>query len=171
MYQSEITRGQVIRSKAQWAEHGERSSKFCIGLEKYNQELKHIKVLKTNPDTDTTDPKLILNHLYEYYSNMYDIKHVNVDDFTNFEPVNTLNEKSKADLERPITIQECKESLDGLPCNKTPGTDGLSAEFYRHFWPIINRHLYKSILCSIDLGELTIEQKRGIITLIPKSVC
>ena len=86
MYQSEITRGQVIRSKAQWAEHGERSSKFCIGLEKYNQELKHIKVLKTDSDTDTTDPKLILNHLYEYYSNMYDIKHVNVDDFTNFEP-------------------------------------------------------------------------------------
>ena len=169
MHNAELTRGQVIRSKAKWAEYGERSSKYFIGLEKYNQELKHIKSIKTSPDNETTDPDLILQNLHEYYSKLYDNKHVTTDNFVQFEPVNTLNDVSKEMLELDITLQECKEALDGLPGDKTPGSDGLSAEFYRHFWPIINRHLYNSILCSIELGELSEEQRRGIVTLLPKA--
>ena len=66
-------------------------------------------------------------------------------------------------------MKEYKEALDGLPGNKTPGTDGLTAEFYRHFWSSINQHLYNSILSSIEIGELSCEQRRGVITLIPKA--
>ena len=62
-------------------EHGERSSKYFIGLEKYNQELKHIKVLKTEPHIETTDPKLILQNQHDYYSKIYDIRHVTEDEF------------------------------------------------------------------------------------------
>ena len=168
MFQSEITRGQMLRSKAQWTEEGERSSKYFIGLEKYKQETKNIKVLSTEPNIETTEPNKILENLHVYYSTLYGKKNVNTEGFTRFVPVKTLNENVKTALDSNITLKECKEALDGLPCDKTPGTDGLTAEFYRHFWSNINHYLYNSIMSSIELGELSIEQRRGVITLIPK---
>ena len=45
LYESEKIRGQVLRSKCQWAEEGERSSKYFLNLEKYNQEHKTISLL------------------------------------------------------------------------------------------------------------------------------
>ncbi len=51
---------------------------------------------------------------------------------------------------------------------KTPRTDGLSANFYKYFWIDIKYLLTNSILYVMKKGELSIEQKRGIITLLHK---
>ncbi|MEK6264144.1 MAG: reverse transcriptase family protein [Clostridium sp.] len=131
--------------------------------------MKNIKSIITKPGCEATDPKHILNMLHEYYGNVYNKNNESDHDFDDFVPVNKLSTTDNKELESDITIKECKEALDGLPANKTPGTDGLTAEFYRHFWPIIVDHLYNSIITSVELGELSVEQKRGIITLIPKA--
>jgi len=53
--------------------------------------------------------------------------------------------------------------------NKSPGSDGLTVEFYKIFWSTLKEHYIKSINYSFENGELTALQKQGIITLIPKS--
>ena len=56
-----------------------------------------------------------------------------------------------------------------MALNKTPGVDGLPVEFYIENWEVIANDilaLYNSIL---DTGYLAKSQKRGIITIIPKS--
>jgi hypothetical protein len=58
--------------------------------------------------------------------------------------------------------------LKDLKNSKSPGTDGLTAEFYKFFWIDIKLYLVQSIQYSLANGDLSIEQKRGIITLIPK---
>ncbi len=50
---------------------------------------------------------------------------------------------------------------------KHPGTDGLSSDFYNVFWIDIKHLLIESILYVMKTGELSIEQKRGIISLLP----
>ena len=52
--------------------------------------------------------------------------------------------------------------------NKTPGSDGLTKEFYEYFWDFIIESLYSSYDFSMINGHLSIEQRRGIIRLIPK---
>ena len=89
--------------------------------------------------------------------------------FTQFQPANHLEKEDEIELDSEITLVECKEAVDELPINKTPGTDGLSSEFYKHFWTNICDHLYKCIKMSVGLGELSMEQRRSIITLIPKN--
>ncbi len=69
--------------------------------------------------------------------------------------------------EQPITENEILNSLKNLHNQKTPGTDGLPADFYKFFWIDIKNLLMNSILYAIDSGELSVEQKRGIITLLP----
>ena len=51
---------------------------------------------------------------------------------------------------------------------KSPGTYGLLADFYKFFWSDIKYLLINSIKYAVGNGEMSIEQKRGIITLIPK---
>ena len=51
---------------------------------------------------------------------------------------------------------------------KSPGSDGLSAEFYLAFWESLGQDLVESLNYAFECGELTISQRRGIITLIPK---
>ncbi len=50
----------------------------------------------------------------------------------------------------------------------TSGSDGLPAYFYKFFWCDIKNLLTQCIIYIMAKGELSIEQKRGIITLLPK---
>ena len=52
---------------------------------------------------------------------------------------------------------------------KSPGIDGFPVEFYKIFWNEIKDMLLESYQYSIDTGSLSISQKQGIITLLPKS--
>ena len=63
---------------------------------------------------------------------------------------------------------ECTNALKDFKGNKTPGTDGLPAEFYRFFWPDICHDLLTSYNYAFQHGTMSISQRRGIISLIPK---
>ena len=52
--------------------------------------------------------------------------------------------------------------------DKTPGTDGLPADFYKVFWNDISDYLVNSINYAFGKGQLSVTQRRGIIKLIPK---
>ena len=55
-----------------------------------------------------------------------------------------------------------------MECNKTPGSDGLPAEFYKVFWNDISDLFLNSINYAYRSGQLSVTQRRGIIKLIPK---
>ena len=64
------TEGIIIRSRARWHEHGEKSSKYFLNLEKRSHVKKHIRKLLTN-DSITTDPFCILSEQKLFYNNLY----------------------------------------------------------------------------------------------------
>ena len=67
-----------------------------------------------------------------------------------------------------INKEECAKALKDFSNNKTPGTDGLPAEFCRFFWPDICHDLFASYNYAFQHGMLSISQRRGIISLILK---
>ena len=44
-----------------------------------------------------------------------------------------LNQEEIENINRPITGTEIKTVIKNLPTNKSPGTDGLTGEFYQTF--------------------------------------
>ena len=58
--------------------------------------------------------------------------------------------------------------LRSMDREKTSGTDGLPAEFYKIFWKDLSPLLMSALNYSYDEGSLSITQRRGIIKLIPK---
>ena len=52
--------------------------------------------------------------------------------------------------------------------NKSPGSDGLTTNFYKFFWPDIRNLLIESYEYTYKDKKLSQEQKLAIINLIPK---
>lgn len=67
-----------------------------------------------------------------------------------------------------LRIEEVDAILLKLRLNKSPGSDGLTANFYHFFWKDIRILLFKAIQECISKQELMPSMKQGIIILIPK---
>ena len=88
--------------------------------------------------------------------------------FPNFESLPRLDNVKKSLCEGPITEEGCLSVLKSFWHNKTPGVYGLLVEFYLCFWNEISNPLVDCLNHRALLGELSISQRQGIISLIPK---
>ena len=80
---------------------------------------------------------------------------------------NVLHDYEQKACEVVLTEKECLEALKDMESDKTPGTDGLPAEFYKVFWKDISTILIKSLNFVYGKDQLPVTQRRGIIKLIP----
>ena len=166
--------GAAIRARAQWVEEGEKSSSYFLNLEKHKAENKVITQLKRADGTIVSEPADILEEQYNFYFDLYqqranDPMYLKDADntFLNTEtPILSNLETEKC--EGLLSISECLTAVKGMKNNKTPGTDGFPVEFYKFFWKEISVYLNNSINYAFHHGEVSIDQKRGLITLIPK---
>ena len=51
---------------------------------------------------------------------------------------------------------------------KSPGIDGLTAEFYLAFWAVIGEDLVEVLSYGFQIGQLSVTQHRGLLSLIFK---
>ena len=51
---------------------------------------------------------------------------------------------------------------------KSPGSDGFTSEFFKFFWNNLGKFVFRSINYGYKTSQLSITQKQGIITCIPK---
>ena len=63
---------------------------------------------------------------------------------------------------------ECKEAVFDMKANKSPGIDGLTGEFYKHFWNSISTLFYDALGEIFQSGELSFSQRLSVLTLIHK---
>ena len=162
--------GYRIRAKAHHIEHNEKGSKYFLSLEKRNANIKNITRLKLDNNCEIIDKTEILDELSRFYKKlytetMYDDSNENTF-FTNLIPKIKKNEQLLCD--ETITKEECAAALKKMKSNKSPGTDGLTAEFYQYFWDNIKSLVYDSITYAMKNKLLSCEQRRGVLRLIPK---
>ena len=170
LFYEEKTNGIIVRARARWHEHGERSTKYFLNLEKRNHVKKHIRRLLIS-GAITTDPYRILSEQKDFYYNLYKSKATDTDSITSF--LNNLNvpqlsEEQKQSCEGQITIDECKSILETFQNNKSPGNDGIPIEFYKKCWNFICEPFINCINESFVKEELSNSQKQAVITLIEK---
>ncbi len=95
--------------------------------------------------------------LKKFYENLYredrNIDHDNNNFLTSEDA--KLSEDEKLTCEGPIKEYECLEALTDMKNMKSPGSDGLTAEFYKLFWTEIKIHYINSINYSFEHQTLT----------------
>ena len=173
-YNNEKANGALLRSKTDWAEYGEKNTKFFLNLEKRNYKLKCITKLIDENEKEITSQEDILKYEEKFYNTLYTLKELpekqkqEAANMFNDESLPKLSNENKQTCETDLSLKEIGEALKDLKNGKSPGSDGFTSDFYKFFWPLIKNTVFESLLYSYNNGKLSIDQRRGIINLIPK---
>ena len=110
----EKTRGAILRCKADWAEMGEKPSKYFLNLEKQRFNSKVINLLEREDGTKITDQKEILEEEKRFFQTLYTSQaselNISLDYLINLEfPSLDINEKEM--LDERIVLEEIIEAV------------------------------------------------------------
>ena len=73
------------------------------------------------------------------------------------------------DLDGEITLEERQSQIRLTFQNgKSPGDDGYTAEFYKQCFSLLGHDLVNSFNAAFDIGEMSVSEQRGVITVLPK---
>ena len=167
-----IAEGVRIRSKCDWYEQGEKSTKFFLNLEKQRSNQSRIRKRIVNKKEINNETK-ILNEIKVFYEILFQkpSQKDSADDINHF--LNTLDiPKLSSDqiilCDIKLTKKYLYDSMKSMENDKTPGNDGLTKEFYVTFWDDIKATFVSSIKQAKERKELSISQRQAIIKLIEK---
>ena len=73
--------------------------------------------------------------MHSFYQDLYTSQGIDREQMTkNIETITDhIDEQDRDMLNAPITTEEVRKAIKNLKKGKSPGNDGLTAEFYQHF--------------------------------------
>ena len=171
----EKMQGHLIRSRARWVEEGEKPTKYFCNLESRNFTNKTIKRITDKDNNIIYDQFEILKLVKSFYETLYASKDAELINIDLNEIINThdqytskLDECTSNTLENPILESEVLEVLKNMKNNKSPGSDGFTAEFFKFFWNDLKTFILRAIHCIFTKREFPISLRLGIISCLPK---
>ena len=164
----EKTRGAVFRTKCNWYNESEKSTKYFLNLEKTKSGAKGMAVLIKSDGTETTDPREIQGEIEKFYRELYKTDSEVEFTYCNRGEAAKIEEEEREMLNSEITLSELAKAMKGMARNKSPGSDGLPPEFYIMMWNKLGKTLLEAIKFGLGRGKLHDSALKGIITLIPK---
>ena len=60
-----------------------------------------------------------------------------------------LNDVDLEELEKPLTMQECFETLKTSANGKCPVSDGFTVEFYLNFWSVLGEGMAQNFIYDV----------------------
>ena len=169
----EKLKGHMIRSRAQYIDQSEKPTKYFCALEKHNYVSKIICNLEQEDGTKIRDQEEILKETKQFYENLYksrddSLEDIDLEDYMKDYEVMKLSNDQANNIEGILTYKEISNTLYKMKSDKSPGISGLTAEFFKVFWKRLGHFVLRSINAGFNNKQLSLTQRQGIITCIPK---
>ena len=157
----------------------ERSQKNIIfNLEKRNYARKTLSQVKLGNGEITSDRAKVNKQIETFFSEIYTKKLASIplseqeksfNNFTEDLELSKLTNEEQELLEHDLSLEETKNVLHSFEKNKTSGEDGFTKEFYETFFDLLQQDLLNYYNDAFQKGSLSVSQRRGGISLIPKA--
>ena len=159
-----------VRARVKWAEEGKTSSSYFFRLEKKNGATSWCSAVRDSNDLIVSDMEGILDVWFSFYSELFTASPTDtVSRDQLFENLDlSLSHDHALVCEGPLSVDEVFTALQGMARQKTPGSDGLPAEFYLTFWDVLGSDLVEVLNPSLEEGSLPPSLRKSLITLIFK---
>jgi hypothetical protein len=150
---------------------------FC-NLERYQGTQKFIpQVIKEVDDREIliTEQSEVEGEIKEYYECLFDCHDhvISIESVAEYlgptaDTFPKLTNQESESVEGKLTVEEMSSFLKKTRNNVSPGSSGFTGDFYKFFWIDIKHFVVRSANFSFEIGSLSIQQRLGIITLLPK---
>ena len=110
----------------------------------------------------------VLDEIKTFYETLYTSKGNICKEFTKDLNIPKLDTELRTELDEDLTSQELSCALKEMANEKSPGLDGLPAEFYKVFWGKLKEFYHEVIKECISDGELHLSARRGLLSLLEK---
>ena len=141
---------QQFWSKCEWTKSGDKCSKMFFSLEKERYLRKNMKCIITECSRHITDQKEILTEQTKFYKGLHSNDPKVHFKFTRTDKENYLTEENKNNCKQELQMDELFDAVMTLKCNKCPGGDGLTVEFYQKFYKSLFQPLYLMCLHAFE---------------------
>ena len=150
----ELGEGAIIRSRVNWFERGEKPSKYFHDLEKRNSKNKSIDKIMDSNGNIGYGTENVMNAQVEFYKHLYNSEAIDPEMKHKF--LGAIDTKIPTDLKNnlneDLNVNEITNCLKMMRNNKSPGPDGIVAEFYKCFWVDIKNDLLEVYNNSFERG-------------------
>jgi len=113
-----------------------------------------------------------MDRIHRFYSTLFSKKVTNTSEvnknFLSSLDLPELSDEQKVFCDIDFTKEELYETLRSMQGGKSPGNDGLTKEFYIHFWDLVGDSVYESFMEAKVKGTLSPSQRQALIKLIAK---
>ena len=167
---SQKLQGSIVRSRVQILEEYEKPTRHFLRIEKRNAKAKMISEIREGNNI-FTNPNDIMKCCRDFYLDLYSEEPIDIDMVDRF--LHNVNlPRLPPDIvehcEGILSFEEVKEAISFMKNGKTPGSDGLPAEFYKKFFHLFGRDFIAMINFCYFFGKLTPSQRQCLITLLCK---
>ena len=121
-----------------------------------------------------TEQKDIENDIFKYYQQLFEeksVKDIDVEEFLSPEIADLcprICDEQKEKMEGALTTNELTKYLKKTKNKTAPGSSGFTSEFFKFFWIDLKIFVTNALNYGFTNGSLSITQRLGIITIIPK---
>lgn len=151
---------------------GERPGRLLAYRLKQQDSMNHIAGTRQPDGHISTASKQINESFRSFYETLYssqgDLDKQKFDRFFSDLNLPQLTESDRDFLEAPIKLEEISQAIRSMPSNKSPGLDGLPADFYRAFVDIISPILLEVYSDAFTAGTLPQSMHTAVISFIHK---
>ena len=182
-YEVALASGIAVRTRVPLADD-ELPDIFHLAAEGRHGPSPGLRSVKTATGTILSSPASVEAEITDYFSALFQGRHVAspngpVDSGHTFQPdeaffpafldgLPSLSVEDREALERPLTLGELQEAVEGAAPHKSPGLDGLSYELYKATFQEVGPPLLDAFNAMLDEGILTASLRQGVVRLLPK---
>ena len=159
-----------VRARIPNFETSEPSIAYLSGMEKSKGGRNLIYALKDPQGHVKSGSENVIKIAHEFYTDLFTSQHMDEEvQHTILEKLDqTVPSVLKRKCDEQITKDELSNSLRSMQNNKSPGSDGFPAEFWKFFWSEVSDEFLMVVDWVYDTGRLTKSMSEAIIRLLYK---
>jgi exodeoxyribonuclease III len=163
-----------IRAREKFITDGEKNTRYFLNLEKVRGSNKIIENLKTTQGNITSQTDILAEQVSFFkdgFTNKTQFDQHKAEMFTAQLDIPQLSQNHKDQIDSnliELPEDEILAALKSLNNSSAPGLSGLTTSFIKFFWSKLKGMLVNSLRSAYSKGEMSISQKKAVITLIYK---
>lgn len=162
--------GVKIRSRAKWLEEGEVPSSYFFKLQQEKRSKNLISSILNSENIEVSPQQELEKAHVDFYSALFSREDINMQtqSFLFSQVTRKLSQADRDLCEGDLLLSEATTAAKEMNKNKTPGPDGLSAEFYLTFWQRLGPVLVEIFNSCLENSELCESMKTSATRLVFK---